>query len=157
VCAHLAAALDAGRDENTRVLIQAIERVYPALTWRYGYDRIPRGLERKFAYAELLGPRGPVVGETVILGLVLFAPRCVYPVHSHKGITESYLCLAGACSENDAGVYAPGSWILNQAGHEHRITTGDHRPCLLLYAWIGEPEILIGQKMVFSRPVKRQT
>lgn len=152
VCAHLAAALDAGRDENTRVLIQAVERIYPSLAWRYGYDKVPRGLERKYAFAEIMGPRGPVMGTEVILGLVLFAPRCVYPVHSHQGITESYLCLAGFCSENETGVFAPGSWILNRPGYEHRITTGDHRPCLLLYAWVGDPEVLSGQKMVFSRP-----
>ena len=62
---------------------------------------------------------------------MLFAPQCTYPAHKHEGITESYICLSGAASENDSGVYTPGSMILNLPGHKHRITTSDHEPALL--------------------------
>lgn len=68
---------------------------------------MPPGLKRKYAYAELMGPRGPVVSERLILGLVLFGPKCTFPVHSHDGITESYVCLSGVVSENDAGFHLP--------------------------------------------------
>ena len=43
-------------------------------------------LRGKYAYAELVGPRGPVVSERLTLGLVLFGPRCTYPAHSHVGM-----------------------------------------------------------------------
>jgi dimethylpropiothetin dethiomethylase len=54
-------------------------------------------------------------------------------------------------SENDAGVYAPGSLIFNPPGHLHRITTADQQPSLLAYAWVGAPEVLANQKMSFVR------
>jgi dimethylpropiothetin dethiomethylase len=121
------------------------------LAWQHGYERVPRGLERKYAYAELCGPTGPVVTDEVILGLVLFAPACTYPAHAHDGITESYICLSGAVSENHQGVYSPGSLIFNPPGQLHRITTADHNPALLCYAWVGPREKLANQKMVFTR------
>jgi dimethylpropiothetin dethiomethylase len=98
-----------------------------------------------------MGPAGPVLSEELVLGLVLFAPGTTYPTHRHQGITESYFCLSGAISENDVGVYAPGSLILNPPEHPHRITTSAQEPSLLAYAWVGSPESLANQKMAFSR------
>lgn len=151
VCAHLKRALDQGRLQRTATVIRAIESVAGDLTWMYGYERLPRHLADKYAYAEIAGPRGPVVSSELILGLVLFAPKCVYPAHSHEGITESYFCLSGSVSENDDGVYAPGSLIFNPPGRNHRITVGDREPCLLAYAWAGSAQSLDHQELVFSR------
>jgi dimethylpropiothetin dethiomethylase len=112
---------------------------------------MPLGLSNKYAFSEFMGPKGPILSEELILGLVLFAPGTTYPTHSHKGISESYFCLSGAISENDVGVYAPGSLILNPPEHPHRITTSGLEPSLLAYAWVGSPEKLIAPKMAFSR------
>jgi hypothetical protein len=38
---------------------------------------MPRGLTRKYAYAELMGPSGPVPSERLIPGLVQPGPRCL--------------------------------------------------------------------------------
>lgn len=149
--AHLQRALDLGRAEKFGALIRGIDIVRPHLDWKYGYEKMPRGLAKKFAYAEFAGPSGPVVTERIILGLVLFAPGSTYPAHAHDGITESYICLSGAVSENDQGVYAPGSLIFNPPGQMHRITVADHQPSLLLWAWVGPTDKLASQKMVFSR------
>jgi dimethylpropiothetin dethiomethylase len=92
-----------------------------------------------------------VLTTEVILGLVLFAPGCTYPAHAHKGITESYVCLSGSVSENDQGVYVPGSMIFNPPEHLHRITVSSRDPALLAYCWLGNRENLMHQKMVFSR------
>jgi dimethylpropiothetin dethiomethylase len=151
VCAHLGRALDNGENERSQTFIRALAKIADLLVWQYGYDKMPRSLEKKYAYAELMGPRGPVICEDLILGLVLFAPKCSYPAHSHQDITESYLCLSGMISENHAGVYLPGSMILNQAGREHAITTSDTEPVLLTYAWVGAPSVLHGFEMTFSR------
>ncbi|MGI9477781.1 MAG: dimethylsulfonioproprionate lyase family protein [Hyphomicrobiaceae bacterium] len=151
VCAHLKRALDQGRLQRTATVIRAIESISGELAWMYGYERLPKHLTTKFAYAEIAGPTGPVQADNIILGLVLFAPRCVYPAHSHDGITESYFCLSGAVSENDDGVYAPGSLIFNPPGRNHRITVGDREPCLLAYAWAGAVDKLADQKLVFTR------
>ena len=152
VTAHLKRAMDNGRRGPTQSIVRTIESVLPELSWLYGYEKVPRGLSRKYAYAEFAGPQGPVFSETVILGMVLFAPKCTYPAHSHDGLTESYYVLSGAVSENDDGVYAPGSLIFNPPGRMHRITVSDTEPSLLSYAWHGPKDKLIGQKMVFKRP-----
>lgn len=117
VVAHLRRALDEGRRERHAGLIRGLEALTNRLSWQYGYEKVPRGLERKFAYAEMVGPTGPVVTDQIILGLVLFAPACTYPAHAHDGISESYICLSGSVSENDQGVYAPGSLIFNPPEH----------------------------------------
>jgi dimethylpropiothetin dethiomethylase len=151
VCDWLGRAMDQGLQERSAPLVRALRRIEDQLTWRYGYEKVPRGLKRKYAYAELMGPNGPVMSERLILGLVLFGPQCTYPAHSHDGITESYVCLSGVVSENDAGVYSPGSLLLTPANKAHRITTGDFEPTLLAYAWIGPSDKLLNQKMVFNR------
>lgn len=151
VTRHFQRSLNNGRLERHAPFIRTLEAIQDTLVWQYGYEKVPRGLARKYAYAELAGPTGPVITTEIILGLVLFAPTCTYPAHAHDGITESYICLSGAVSENDQGVYAPGSLIFNPPEHLHRITVADHNPALLLYAWEGSPEKLASQKMVFTR------
>ncbi|TVQ56974.1 MAG: dimethlysulfonioproprionate lyase DddL [Rhodobacteraceae bacterium] len=155
VTAHLKRAFDQGRREVTQSVIRAIESVAHELAWLYGYEKVPTGLGKKYAYAEFAGPHGPVVTTEVILGVVLFAPKCTYPAHAHAGLTESYYTLSGAVSENDEGVYAPGSLIFNPPGRMHRITVGDSEPSLLAYAWHGPPDKLADQKMTFSRATRR--
>lgn len=151
VCAHLNRALHNGSEGPMRGLVRSIEVVADRLDWRYGYDKLPKGLEKKYGFAEILGPTGPVVCPDLTLGLVLFAPKCTYPAHKHADITESYICLSGAASENDSGVYTPGSMILNLPGHTHRITTSDHEPVLLAYAWVGPPPALAQPEMNFRK------
>lgn len=155
VCAHLKRALDQGRLQKTASVIRSIESIAAQLVWMYGYERLPKHLAGKYAYAEIAGPGGPIVTDRLVLGLVLFAPKCIYPAHSHEGITESYFCLSGAVSENDDGVYAPGSLIFNPPGRNHRITVSATEPCLLAYAWAGPAGKIASQKMVFSRPRTR--
>lgn len=155
VLSHYRRAIDNGLLERHAHFVRAIDAISDHLTWQYGYDRVPRGLERKYAYAEIAGSNGPVVTDRIVLGLVLFAPACTYPAHAHDGICESYFCLSGTVSENDQGVYAPGSLIFNPPDQVHRITVADHSPALLCYAWQGTPDKLASQKMAFSRKSKK--
>ena len=148
---HFGRAIDLGARGPLAALVRTIDRVSHRLTWEHGYAKLSKTLARHYAYCELLGPQGPVQAEGLILGLVLFAPDTVYPQHSHLDIEESYISLAGAWSENDVAVYAPGSLILNKSGEEHRITIGAIDPCLLAYAWIGPSERLKEPGMRFSR------
>ncbi|MEL7299004.1 MAG: dimethylsulfonioproprionate lyase family protein [Pseudomonadota bacterium] len=151
VTAHLTRALSEGGDGATRPAVRALRAVAAELAWEYGYDKMPRGLARAYGYAEIAGPRGPVVTDELILGVVLFAPGCIYPAHAHEGICESYVCLSGAVSQNNQAVYAPGSLIFNPAGSKHRITVSDSEPSLLAYAWTGAPELLRANHMVLRR------
>lgn len=154
VTAHLGRALDLGERGAVQGMSRALARVADRLTWEYGYEKVPKALARKYAYCEVLGPRGPVRAEKLVLGFVLFAPSTTYPQHSHKEIEESYISVAGAWSENDAAVHAPGSLILNRPGLEHRITTGELTPCLLAYAWTGSAQRLNQPDMKLSSPRK---
>ncbi len=152
VTKHLKRAMDEGKNQpHLSSVIRSFESIHDRLNWQYGYEKMPRGLENKYAYAEICGPNGPVVSAEVILGVVLFAPGCVYPSHAHDGITESYICLSGSVSENHQGVYSPGSMIFNPPAHTHRITVSKQEPALLLYAWVGEQDNLKKQEMVFKR------
>jgi dimethylpropiothetin dethiomethylase len=151
VTRHFRRAIDQGKFWHAASFIRSIEAVSDTLSWQYGYETMPKGLAGKYAYAEFAGPNGPVLTDRVILGIVLFAPNCVYPSHAHDGISESYVCLSGSMSENNQGVFAPGSLIFNPPGQRHRITVSVREPCLLAYAWEGAPDKLAGQKMVFTR------
>ena len=154
VTAHLARALDLGERGSMQGMARALREVRNDLTWEYGYSRLPKPLVRKFAYCEVLGPKGPVQVGNLVLGFVLFAPNTTYPQHSHSEIEESYISVAGAWSENNAAVYAPGSLILNKPDQEHRITTGERDPCLLAYAWVGTEARLAAPDMKLTRPGK---
>ncbi|MEM6488884.1 MAG: dimethylsulfonioproprionate lyase family protein [Pseudomonadota bacterium] len=147
---HLRRAFDLGRRNATAPVATAIENVSHQLAWLYGYDKVPRGLVEKFAWCEFAGPQGPVVTPEVIIGQVLFAPGTIYPAHAHD-ISESYYVLSGTVSQNDDGVFAPGSMMFNPPGRRHRITVGQRDPVLLLYAWVGTRERLAGQKLSFRR------
>ncbi|MEL6211132.1 MAG: dimethylsulfonioproprionate lyase family protein [Pseudomonadota bacterium] len=153
VISHLMRALDLGRlEQRPAPLVRTLERLVPRLAWHYGYDKVPRGLVDRFAWAELAGPQGPVATDEVIIGLVLFAPGCTYPSHAHTGITESYYVLSGSVSQNDDGVFAPGSMLFNPPGRRHRITVGQRDPALLAYAWVGTKNELADQKLSFRKP-----
>lgn len=151
VCFHLDRAVDNGLHGPASGTVRMLSRIAGSLSWGYGYERMPRNLDKKYAYSELMGPHGLVRFDRLILGVVLLAPNTTYPAHSHAGLTESYLCLSGTLSQNDAGVYAPGSMIYNPPEHSHRITTDRKEPCLLSYAWSGSEKALANQNMSFKR------
>jgi len=142
VTAHLTRALSEGGDGATRPAVRALRTIVEDLSWEYGYDKMPRGLAKSYGYAEIAGPRGPVITEELIVGVVMFAPGCIYPAHAHDGIMESYVCLSGAVSQNNQGVYAPGSMIFNPAGAKHRLPVSATEPAPLAYAWTGAAEVL---------------
>ncbi len=74
VTKHLKRALDEGKNQpHLSSVIRSFESIHDRLNWQYGYEKMPRGLENKYAYAEICGPNGPVVSAEVILGVVLFA------------------------------------------------------------------------------------
>jgi dimethylpropiothetin dethiomethylase len=156
VTSHFGRTLDNGEAERTQSFVRSVSKIGPELSWQYGYASMPRSLEKKYAYSEIMGPRGPVICDDLILGLVLFAPNCTYPAHSHSDITESYFCLSGFVSQNHAGVYPPGSMLYNAPGHEHAITTSRYEPVLLAYVWVGEPEALGRFQMSFSSRTRKR-
>lgn len=151
VCRHLDRAMDNGRLGPAAAMVNGFARFARRLRWGWGYESMPRHLERCYAYAEIMGPAGPVRAEGIIAGVVLLAPNTHYPAHSHPQITESYICLSGALSQNDAGVAVAGSLLFNPPGKSHRITVDRREPCLLSYVWTGSLQAIAQRMMRFDR------
>ncbi|MEM8842611.1 MAG: dimethylsulfonioproprionate lyase family protein, partial [Pseudomonadota bacterium] len=53
VTVHLKRALDNGRWEPTNSIIRSIESVAPTLNWLYGYEKVPPGLVKRYAFAQV--------------------------------------------------------------------------------------------------------
>lgn len=150
VCLHLDRALAGASSHSTAKFAQSVGLIRQHLVWQYGYDEMPECLSLNFAFAEVLGPKGPVRSNRLKMGLVLFAPNTTYPTHSHEHISESYINISGHVSENDTGVSAPGSLIFNPPGHQHSITTAEREPCMLAYVWTGAPRTLSSHTLRFG-------
>lgn len=56
VCAYLGRALDNSEQDAMRSMIKAIDKIKYDLTWRYGYEKLPRHLANCYAYADILSP-----------------------------------------------------------------------------------------------------
>ena len=149
VCDYLEQAIKTENNDETAILLNLIDQVRDSLTWEYGYNKLPEELQEKYAYSELLGPTGPILGQNLILGLVLLAPDCVYPEHSHDQIAESYLVLSGRVTLNDSQEFCAADSIYNLPGKKHKLVTTD-QPCLLAYAWSADKEILTNNAMEFA-------
>lgn len=77
--------------------------------------QLPKALVEKYAYyCEVLGPRGPVQPQDLIIGLFLFAPATTYPQHTHTEIEESSISVAESWSESNAAVFLPNIFIGRQ-------------------------------------------
>ena len=74
VCKHLSRALDMGQSNSMAPRVRASERIRHQLFWEFGYLKVPPGLSNKFAFSEFTSPKGPIISEGLILGIVLFAP-----------------------------------------------------------------------------------
>ena len=149
VCEYLSQVIRSETNKFTNPLLNSIKKVRDSLTWEYGYIDLPSDLKQKYAYTELLGPDGPILGQELILGLVLLAPGCLYPEHSHEQIAESYVVLSGTVTVNNNQDFSTGDSIYNSPGEKHELATANV-PCLLAYTWTGDKEILANNAMEFD-------
>ena len=142
VCKYLTAAIKDGMETWYLPILPAIGHMKKNLKWSYGNNHLPGNLKEKYAYAEVLGPRGPFVSKELILGLILLAPSTEYPKHKHRGIEESYLCLSGHVALNDIGVFSTNTIIYIPPGSPHQLSTDTQEPTLLAYAWLADSKTL---------------
>jgi len=142
VVRYLRDALKMGMYFNESPLYQTIGLMDHHLTWEYGYKQMPEELADKYAFTEIIGPRGPIISDQLIVGMVLLGPSCHYPAHRHPNIEESYVCLAGYVNINDLTVLTANSFVVIPQNQSHWLSTEDEIPSLLVYAWSGEPQEL---------------
>lgn len=121
-------------------IVKELSELSRELDWKYGYQNPSQEMMEKYAYTEIIGPKGPIYAEEVIVGFVLLAPDFNYPKHRHSEIEESYLFLNSKTFYNKRKILAEGSFILNEAGKMHELKSADQNPVLILYSWINKGE-----------------
>lgn len=93
-----------------------------------------------YAWAELIGSKGPIKSETHAVGFLLLAPHTFYPPHSHPA-REFYVPISGLVSwfsDDEAWRFVPPGALIHHAPNvAHAITTGA-QPLLAAYCWIGD-------------------
>ncbi len=138
--AILSAALAACRDPIGAALAAAPG----GLAWRYDYPARPgeADLSDRIAFAELIGPRGPLDAPDCRVGFTLMAPETFYPLHAHPAV-ELYLVLSGEAQWTATGaerMVPPGGFVLHRSNEPHAMRTFG-TPLLALYAWRGAIEV----------------
>lgn len=121
-------------------IIKNLKELSEKLFWRYGYQNPSQEMTEKYAYTEIIGPKGPIYSEEMIVGFVLLAPDFYYPKHRHSQIEESYLFLTGKTIYNKQAILAERSFVLNKAGKVHELKSDSEKATLILYSWIKKGE-----------------
>ncbi len=89
----------ANTDQQTRALVAIFERQKNRLHWEQSYKRedevVPDAMLEGYAFAEIIGQRGPFVSDRIRAGIGIWGPDIVYPRHRHQA-EEVYVVLAGA-------------------------------------------------------------
>lgn len=119
----------------------AVARVRDRLPWGYHYP--PRAgeadLAGRIAFAELIGPDGPMQAPAVRVGFTLIAPHTGYPLHAHPAV-ELYWVISGhARWEGRQGErrVPPGAFVLHHGDEPHAMYTAAE-PLLALWGWSGD-------------------
>lgn len=136
------AALAAARPPMMAVA-GGIRRIGALLDWFYHYPPRPEApeLDRRIAFAELIGPDGCLAAPACRIGFTLMAPHTFYPPHRHPAV-ELYVPLIGKAAwlaSSGERQVPPGGLVLHAANEPHATRTGDS-PLLALYAWQGDLE-----------------
>jgi mannose-6-phosphate isomerase-like protein (cupin superfamily) len=137
----VAIALSAPTNPALTTVAKAITPVSGSLPWHYSYSTEPgqTGLADRIAFAEMIGPKGPLIEPNARLGFTLIAPHTFYPMHAHPAV-ELYLVVSGHAAWLSPGsekVVPPGGFVLHQTGLPHAMRTTDE-PLLAIYAWQGD-------------------
>ena len=94
----LGSALDMASTENRR-LLELFARYARQLRWEQSYrksDRlVPDAMLDGYAFAEIIGQRGPFVSRRIRAGIGIWGPGIDYPRHHHAA-EEIYALLAGS-------------------------------------------------------------
>lgn len=110
------------------------------LPWTDGGFVLPMEISGRNAYAEVVGPDGPLRSEKCRFGFYLQAPNCLYPAHSHAA-EELYLILSGMADWrlDGAAAFRPGARELvhHLPWQSHEMRTGS-APLLALWVWLGD-------------------
>ena len=138
---HGALLADALAIAPANAIVQALGALAVPLPWHYHYPRRDDApdLAARIGFAELIGPRGPLIADGSRVGFTLMAPHTFYPLHRHPAV-ELYVVMAGTAAwiaPPVEQVVPPGGMVLHPMNQPHAMRTAAE-PLLALYAWHGE-------------------
>ena len=110
------------------------------LPWTEDGFVLPAAIQGRNAYAELIGPEGPLFSAQCRFGFYLQAPACLYPAHSHAA-EELYMILSGSAewSVDVAERFVPPvlGLVHHRPWQKHSMRTGS-LPLLAMWVWLGD-------------------
>lgn len=99
----------AARQADSHELVARFALHKHRLRWEQSYRRedglVPEAMLDGYAFAEILGKRGPFVSQRIRCGIGVWGPAIEYPRHHHQA-EEIYILLAGS-AEFDIGEAGP--------------------------------------------------
>lgn len=124
-----------------RDLLQAFAAQRQRLCWEQSYRRedglVPDAMLDGYAFAEIIGKRGPFVSERIRAGIGIWGPRIDYPRHHHQA-EEIYLVLAGSAEfrvgDGAAVRRTAGDVVFVSSNTPHGFTTVDEG-LIVFYLW----------------------
>nr|WP_298687972.1 dimethylsulfonioproprionate lyase family protein [uncultured Dongia sp.] len=124
-------------------IMDAIAALNERLPWSYHYPKLAHDpdLDRRVAFAELIGPSGPLRNGNSVVGFTLMAPETFYPLHSHPAV-ELYMVVSGKAQwivPEREQIVPPGGFVLHHSGQPHAMRTLAE-PLLAIYDWQGDLE-----------------
>lgn len=117
-----------------------VQNSLSSLPWTDRGFSLPDGIRGQNAYAELIGPTGPMISDQCRFGFYLQAPNCLYPAHSHAA-EEFYYILSGSAEwrldEDEIFMPPVPDLIHHLPWQKHEMRTG-HAPLLAMWIWTGD-------------------
>jgi mannose-6-phosphate isomerase-like protein (cupin superfamily) len=139
--ATLDSAIAMSAAHATNVTCREVLNVQSFLPWTYHYPARAgeETLATHIAFAELIGPDGPMSAPHTRAGFTLIAPDTSYPMHAHPAV-ELYWVMSGHALWETATarrIVPPGEFVLHRSNEAHAMRTFDE-PLLALWGWSGD-------------------
>ncbi len=139
---HMETAVENARQGLTAELAVCLKGIYQEIYWSTFYPRNEKTLDfvDELAVGEIIGPRGPVLSNEIILGALVLGPDTYYPPHAHRA-SEIYYIVSGTplfkAGQGDWETKPPGSLFFHPGDLVHATRT-ERDPMLALYTWRGD-------------------
>ena len=135
----VAGALATAPASSVTDIAACLQPVYRALPWVYHYARAADDdLSARIAFAELIGPDGPLIAPDCRVGFTVMAEQTTYPMHRHPAV-ELYLVMTGNArwrTPTSDRIVPPDELVLHRSNEPHAMRTFDE-PLLALWGWTG--------------------
>lgn len=135
----VAGTLSKAQASGVAAIVGSLMPVYRELPWVYHYPRSPDDdVSAKIAFAELIGPDGPLMAPGCRVGFTVMADQTLYPMHCHFAV-ELYLVIIGNArwyTPNSDRMVPPRELVLHRSSEPHAMQTFEE-PLLALWGWTG--------------------